>query len=533
MKGVALVVMVVIFLAGLGSGNPPLKEPKQYEQFCNDLKVAGNGTIDMSTSMLDKRIAMEYFNALSGQGLIEMNLERVYSQVASKVIRNVSLGNGTKPSKLNLFENSQVTYSGTIPLVSEKYLHSKEFYGGIGATIAEKFSVNQLEQDQKTSFGSTETATGAHLIGVDTKGAFNGSWQTDSSWHKIFYKDIKSHQSFSGKFEIDRQIKLHEEDTHVSSLEVIKMSSLANVKPGDVVTYDYQVKNTGLSTISNLALIDSDLGQIKLDDTMLMPGQTTSGKANYSVKEEGLLVGLKESTATVTGSDRFGKEVRASTKSKLDTGATYYPQGILNSGGRGMKNYLFFQEPFNLSNGNLTLYAVGVNMTLSRHPAPACPYKGWPKPNALSELLFGVTDGQSSAWQNLSLAKGKYSGSQVYGSADGNSTQGPCVIWNSTYGGLSPNGGFNCTRNPGYDTFDLKLTLMNLGLDEGVSIDSYQRINKSTEQVESTEEWRQIGHQEIPEARINKAVIRPFVVVSNMNTTMGGNISWSKIIAAQ
>jgi hypothetical protein len=76
-----------------------------------------------------------------------MNLERVYSQVASKVIRNVSLGNGTKPSKLNLFENSQVTYSGTIPMVSEKYLHSKDFYGGIGATIAEKFSVNQLEQD--------------------------------------------------------------------------------------------------------------------------------------------------------------------------------------------------------------------------------------------------------------------------------------------------------------------------------------------------------------------------------------------------
>ncbi len=181
MKGVAIALVAVIYFAGLALGNPPLKEPEQYEQFCNNLLLAGSGKIDMSTSMVDKKIAMEYFNALSGQGLVEMDLERDYSQVAKKVTRNISSINETKPSKVNLFERSKITYSGLLPLISEKYIHSKEFYGGIGAVVAEKFSVSQLEQDQETSYGSTETATGAHLIGVDTKGSFNGSWQTDSA----------------------------------------------------------------------------------------------------------------------------------------------------------------------------------------------------------------------------------------------------------------------------------------------------------------------------------------------------------------
>jgi hypothetical protein len=112
------------------------------------------------------------------------------------------------------------------------------------------FSVNQMEKDQTTFFASTAnvspTAEGmakkikgtfenavandpnhssqagydavgtlmgddpAHTLGIDTKNSFNGTWGVDAKWHKIFYKDIKLHEMFTGTFEAEKLIKFHE-----------------------------------------------------------------------------------------------------------------------------------------------------------------------------------------------------------------------------------------------------------------------------------------------------------------------------------
>ena len=50
----------------------------------------------------------------------------------------------------------------------------------------------------------------AQVIGMETKNSFNGTWGTDATWHKIFYKDIKAHEMFSGQFEADKTIKFHD-----------------------------------------------------------------------------------------------------------------------------------------------------------------------------------------------------------------------------------------------------------------------------------------------------------------------------------
>ena len=50
----------------------------------------------------------------------------------------------------------------------------------------------------------------AHVIGLETKNTFNGTWGTDATWHKIFYKDINAHEMFSGTFEAEKTIKFHE-----------------------------------------------------------------------------------------------------------------------------------------------------------------------------------------------------------------------------------------------------------------------------------------------------------------------------------
>ncbi|NPV61866.1 MAG: hypothetical protein HPY61_04425 [Methanotrichaceae archaeon] len=243
MKGVALVALIAFALLGMCStsvANPPIVPPIQYEQFCEAQKISGTGIIDVSTSIVDKKIALEYYNVMSGDGDLELDMENAYSQNADKLKRNVTGVNNGNKANLNLYESTKLTYSGATPLVGGKYLHSKEFYGGIGAEIQEMYAVTEMEKEQTTFFSSTtpynppcttpenlvdmlknagrNTAlvdalmgdNPAHLIGLDTKNTFNGTWGTDATWHKIFYKDIKAHEMFTGKFEAEKLLKFHE-----------------------------------------------------------------------------------------------------------------------------------------------------------------------------------------------------------------------------------------------------------------------------------------------------------------------------------
>jgi hypothetical protein len=321
MKGaVAALVIAASLLACVGfvMANPPLPEPLQYEQFCDNQKVSGTGAIDISTSVVDKKIALEYHNVMAGDGDLELDQTHAFSD---KAINQGPLFNESHNSSLNLLEKEKLTYNAKkAPLSGEKYLNSKAFYGGIGADVREIFSVNQMEKDQTTFFASTApktppkpcnpptpnlpptpccppnprdssiqnypltscahmpgdsygqiyplltyvqpnvtpeasstanldkgspntqqsmnaqlkaagladkawgndynvsrlmtnsagTVDPAHLIGIDTKNSFNGTWGVDANWHKIFYKDIKLHEQFTGTFEAEKMVKFHE-----------------------------------------------------------------------------------------------------------------------------------------------------------------------------------------------------------------------------------------------------------------------------------------------------------------------------------
>ena len=277
MKGVviaAALVLAQLLCCCTVLANPPLVPPVQYEQFCEAQKVSGTGLIDVSTSIVDKKLALEYYNNMAGDGDLELDQEHAYSQNSDKLQRNISSVNGGNKSQLNLYESTKMTYSSPdTTLDGVKFLHSKEFYGGIGAKVQESFSVYEMEKDEQAFFVSTtpynptvteekpavsqdylqllamyypqeyaaymaeekHTITPeqlikelkeagrdtdrvaelmgnnpAHLIGIETKNSFNGTWGTDASWHKIFYKDIKSHEMFSGIFEAEKLLKFHE-----------------------------------------------------------------------------------------------------------------------------------------------------------------------------------------------------------------------------------------------------------------------------------------------------------------------------------
>ena len=49
-----------------------------------------------------------------------------------------------------------------------------------------------------------------HTVGIQTKNSFNGTWQTDARMHKMFSKKLKVHESFTGKFDVEKMIKFRE-----------------------------------------------------------------------------------------------------------------------------------------------------------------------------------------------------------------------------------------------------------------------------------------------------------------------------------
>jgi len=200
---------------------PALIDQFQDGEFCNRLKVTGTGTFEVGVSVKDRQLALEYQNFMYGDGDLEMDTGTVEAQRAAK-LPGMSDGSAVP---LNLYENTRLTYSGTTPMVGMKYINSKSFWGGIGAEITETFSVTEMEREGSSFFASTNPASymtdpqkiaemlkasPVHTVGMDTKNSFNGTWQTDARMHKMFSKDLKVHESFTGKFDVEKRLVFRE-----------------------------------------------------------------------------------------------------------------------------------------------------------------------------------------------------------------------------------------------------------------------------------------------------------------------------------
>ena len=193
----------------------------QDGEFCNRLKVAGTGSFEIGVSVVDKELALEYYNFMYGDGDLEIDTTTAEAQRASNLYANVS----GPAVPLNLHEGVRMTYSGKTPLVGFKYIHSKAFWGGIGAEITESFQVTEMDREETTFFASTDPASyltdpekiaellgvsPVHSVGISTRNAFNGTWETNARMHKFMSKDMTSHELFQGKFEVEKLLKFHE-----------------------------------------------------------------------------------------------------------------------------------------------------------------------------------------------------------------------------------------------------------------------------------------------------------------------------------
>jgi uncharacterized repeat protein (TIGR01451 family) len=97
------------------------------------------------------------------------------------------------------------------------------------------------------------------------------------------------------------------EISYRSVLELVKTADITQAAVGDIITYTYTVLNQGDVTITDLKLVDDQLGEIPLPKTVLISGESFTVAATAAVQEENL-PGPLTNVARLSGLDPLSKE---------------------------------------------------------------------------------------------------------------------------------------------------------------------------------------------------------------------------------
>jgi uncharacterized repeat protein (TIGR01451 family) len=105
--------------------------------------------------------------------------------------------------------------------------------------------------------------------------------------------------------------------TYTATMEVAKSPSAASARVGESITYTYTVRNTGTVSIKGLKLSDDKLKEIKVDKDALIPGDTATGTATYTIIETDL-PGPLTNLVTVTATDSTGKAMTGEARASVE-----------------------------------------------------------------------------------------------------------------------------------------------------------------------------------------------------------------------
>ena len=248
--GIMLAALVItMFFVGAVAAMPANNPPDQREKFREDCCVQGVGEIFYEKSILDKEIAVDVYERMSGHtgwtnGSFAMTIHEVLNEgVRLNTAGNCSSTNMTDPiygdahspvmtnfecKKMVQFEIGAKDNPLIYGLEGEAIYSNPGFSGGMNAQVKEYYAVSSLQKDETVKMTTTATYNdtkrdwtdcnearpyNANELNFDTKNAFGGLWGTDSSWKKVCSKNIKHHQFFSGEFQVDKNLMFKEEVT--------------------------------------------------------------------------------------------------------------------------------------------------------------------------------------------------------------------------------------------------------------------------------------------------------------------------------
>ena len=256
-----------------------------------NVTIAGNaagGTVNLTSSDLSTQLAA------AGGGI--MNLTGSKPDMYNTIIWNNrdSTGTGTASANIRNFD------IGSTPAAAYSDIQGLASIGGLlydGTSIdADPLFVIPTDPATSPSFaGDHQLLAGSPAI--DKGDNAENSLSVDLGQNPR----VQGLAIDMGAFEV----------TPAPHIAMHKSASAVTANVGNVITYTYQVVNTGVVSVTNLSATDDQLGAIALVSTTLEISESTSGVLTYTVVE-GDLPGPLANTATATATSSVSGTVVAS-----------------------------------------------------------------------------------------------------------------------------------------------------------------------------------------------------------------------------
>ena len=207
--GIVLAALVItMFMVGTAAAMHQINQPAQEQYFTEKSAAQGTGYFDISKKIVDKNIAINVEESISGftglNGTFAINSKEVLNE---SVDINDSKDPDYRHTKMIDFQADSDPMAGMTGF--EKY-ESPAFHGGTGATVKEIFSVKALQKQETTTIKTTSAINQRQSLNFDTQNAFTGTWGTQAEWKKICEKDIFHEQAFTGDFQVTKNLIFEE-----------------------------------------------------------------------------------------------------------------------------------------------------------------------------------------------------------------------------------------------------------------------------------------------------------------------------------
>lgn len=158
--------------------------------FIESSSVSGKGGISIKDSF--RGPTMKFEEKMWGNGSINLESMRC-------IDRKISSDKFTQQKDL-VFTGGR--------LEGRQSIESPTFYGGIGASVSERFNLTHVDRSESSSVENINYSN--KTLAYKAEQAFEGSWNIKTQYAK-FYKKIKADQQYTGSFQTQKNIKF--EDT--------------------------------------------------------------------------------------------------------------------------------------------------------------------------------------------------------------------------------------------------------------------------------------------------------------------------------
>ena len=195
--GIVLAALVIAtFMVAPAAAIQEVPDVYQPEYFKEKSCAQGTGNFSISKTIVDKAIAIEVVELITGTGNFAMDSKEILSEFNNE-------------TGLNYEHSKMIQFDGPLMTGLEMYT-SPAFHGGTGAKVEEFFFVQEMQKIETVEiFTMADPYTNQSLV-FDTCDQFVGVWGTNAEWKKPCKKNIELSQMFDGGFAVQKKLVFEE-----------------------------------------------------------------------------------------------------------------------------------------------------------------------------------------------------------------------------------------------------------------------------------------------------------------------------------